>query len=566
MNGINHRGSFFQQIVDRLVRLTSFLTVEAAFFRTAAVLSLLLLACLPAHCPAATNPSSVRLEARILDDTTGQPVAARVAITNANGKFVEIEGDHAHVQYLEKRWCYVDGAFAASIPSSGVGIEIRRGFETRPLCETIPCDVADQTKHKDFRLRRWSNLDQKGYVNGDIHAHLPIPREAQLQMRAEDLNALNLLHMADKDYSIAINDCFSGKLDTNSTPGREIYVGQEIRDFQMGHLTLLNLTNLAAGYPDMGGGLEFWKMKLHWDLVPAMRAAREQNGIVFWSHVCSLPGEQLPVAIALGLVDGIELITWSDPTQFPNHWEPWQWSGMSQAEFPVMRAMDLYYQFLNAGFRLPIGAGTDKFGEEIPLGSNRTFARVEGTANYASWLAAVKTGRSFVSNGPLLDFEVDGYGPGDVVNFQEPRKVIARVKARSILPFNMLEIVLNGELVKHVVLPLPRNIPLDGVYSMELEATVELTRSSWLAARVIDNPDLRNPILPRGSSVFAHTSPVYFLRDGLKVREGASIAYLRKYVEGMLHWLGTQPKFVRTEDQINARREAEEALAYYSKL
>ena len=40
-----------------------------------------------------------------------------------------------------------------------------------------------------------------------------------------------------------------------------------------------------------------------------------------------------------------------------------------------MRAMDLYYQYLNAGFHLPIGAGTDKMGEGIPVGSNRLYAR-----------------------------------------------------------------------------------------------------------------------------------------------------------------------------------------------
>jgi hypothetical protein len=130
----------------------------------------------------------------------------------------------------------------------------------------------------------------------------------------------------------------------------------------------------------------------------------------------------------------------------------------------------------------------------------------------------------------------------------------------------MLEIVLNGELVEHVVLPLPRNIPVDGVYSMELETTVELSRSSWLAARVIDNPDLRNPILPRGSSVFAHTSPIYFLRNGRKVSEAASIAYLSKYVKGILHWLSTQPTFVRNEDLLKVRKEAEEALHYYESL
>jgi hypothetical protein len=270
----------------------------------------------------ASGPGPNRLEAQVVEDAQGLPLAARVAITNADGTFIEIEGTHPHVQYLGKRWCYVEGSFVAKIPNSGAGIEIRRGFETRPLLDFVPGGSGGSIIRKEFRLRRWSNLSQKGYFNGDFHAHLPVPHEAHRQMRAEDCQALNLLHMADKDYALPTNDHFSGQLDPNSTPGTEIYVGQEIRDFQMGHLTLLNLTNLVNGYPDMGGGLEYWKERPHWDLVPAMRQARAQNGLVFWSHVCSLPGEELPIGIALGLVDGIELVTWNDPTQFPNHWEP----------------------------------------------------------------------------------------------------------------------------------------------------------------------------------------------------------------------------------------------------
>ena len=176
---------------------------------------------------------------------------------------------------------------------------------------------------------------------------------------------------------MAINKYFTGRLDANSTPGCEIYVSQEVQDWQMGPSTLLGLTHLVPGYPDAGGSLEYWKSHPHWDLTRAMRATREQNGTVFWSHMSSLPGAQCPIGIALGLVDGIELITWNDPTQLPNHWSPWLNSGMSQAEFPVMRGVDLYYQYLNAGFRLPIAAGTDKFGEDIPLGSNRVYARVK---------------------------------------------------------------------------------------------------------------------------------------------------------------------------------------------
>jgi hypothetical protein len=297
-----------------------------------------------------------------------------------------------------------------------------------------------------------------------------------------------------------------------------------------------------------------------------MRATHEQNGTVFWSHMSSLPGAQCPIGIALGLVDGIEIITWNDPTQFPNHWSPWLNSGMSQAEFPVMRGVDLYYQYLNAGFRLPIAAGTDKFAEDIPLGSNRVYARTESATTYTAWLAAVKAGQGFVTNGPILEFQAADATPGDVIEFQGAKRIKAHVTARSILPFTTLEIVLNGNPVGHKTIAIPANPPKDGLYSMEVETTVDLTHSGWLAARVVDHPDLRNRILPREVSVFAHTDPIYFLQDGRKVREEASVVYLRKYVQGVLHWLDTNPKFANDEDRRTARQAAEEALHFYEEL
>ncbi|MDI9433152.1 MAG: CehA/McbA family metallohydrolase [Planctomycetota bacterium] len=511
--------------------------------------------------------AATRLEGRIVDDANGQPLAARVAVTDADGKFVEIHGRHEHVEYLGKRWCYVDGSFALTIPSDGISLEIRRGFETLPLTAKIAGQASNKKVEKTFRLRRWIDMGAKGYVNGDIHAHLPVPKVAHPQMRAEDLNTLTLLYLPDTESPIATNRCFTGKLDACSTPGCEIYVGQELQEWQMGHVALLGLTSLVPGYPHAGGSLEHWKSFPQWDLMRALRATREQNGTIFWSHISSLPGAELPVALALGLVDGVELITWSDPTQLPNHWGPWEDSGFSQAEFPVMRSMDLYYQFLNAGFRLPIAAGTDKFGEEIPLGSNRTYARVTGTPGYDSWLAAVKAGRSFVTNGPIVEFDVAGSEPGDVVEFQDHKQVKACARIRSILPINTVDIVMNGRKVAHKTVPLLRqDPPADGIYALEVEATVELTDSAWLAARVSDHPDLIHRILPRGLSVFAHTSPVYFLKEGRKVREAASIAYLQKYVQGTLHWLGTHPNFALEQDRHAARHAAEQALQFYKDL
>jgi hypothetical protein len=507
-----------------------------------------------------------RLESRIVDEATGQPIAARVALTNPDGKFVEVDGQHAHVQYLNKRWCYVDGSFVLNLTNETVQIEIRRGLETRPLTASVAPNAEGTSIQQTFRLRRWTDMRQKGYLNGDFHAHVPVPKEAHVQMRAEDLNALTLLYVGSPQNPYPVNDCFTGKPDSISTPGCEIRVSQEVQDWQMGHLTLLNLTRLIPGYGDFGGGLEYWRSNPQWNLVRAMRATHEQNGIVFWSHFCSLPGAQSPIGIALGLVDGLELITWNDPTQMPNHWSPWQNSGMSQAEFPVMRPVDLYYQYLNAGFRVPIAAGTDKFAEDIPLGSNRTYSQISEAATYAAWLEAIKAGRAFVSNGPILEFDAAGHQSGDVVEFHGTNRFRTRVTARSILPFTTLEILVNGQTVAHKTVPVQANPPVDGVYFMEVEASVELSRSSWLAARVAEHPDLRNRILPRGLSVFAHTAPIYFLRDGHKVRDEASVAYLCKYVQGVLHWLDSNPPFTIESDRQNARRTAEEALRVYENL
>jgi len=106
-----------------------------------------------AHGLAAPGPAATRFEGHVLDEVSGQPLAARVAITNVNGKFIELEGDHPHVQYLEKRWRYVDGSFVAQIPPAGAGLD--------------PARVRDQPPdgHDPVRCQRW------GHPQGIAHRH-----------------------------------------------------------------------------------------------------------------------------------------------------------------------------------------------------------------------------------------------------------------------------------------------------------------------------------------------------------------------------------------------------------
>ncbi|RPJ87032.1 MAG: hypothetical protein EHM18_03190, partial [Acidobacteria bacterium] len=422
--------------------------------------------------------AGTRLEARIVDDASGAPLAARVAVTDGYGKFLEIDGKHDHVQQLNKRWCYVAGSFAMTIPSSGVTVDIRRGLETRPFSETIPGQTTEESITKTFRLRRWTDMRAKGYMSGDLHAHLPALANAPLQMRAEDLHALNLLILG--GLPLPNDNSFKGKLDEHSGPDCQIYLGQEVIDWHLGHLTMTGLKSLVPGYPAPGGTLEYWTSNPHLDIMRAARATREQNALVSWAHFENLPGAESPVAVALGLLDAIELPTWSDPMQLPAHLSPWDTSGMETAEFTPMRGVDLYYQYLNAGFRLPLAAGTDKSGEDIPLGSNRVYVPTQGKIDYAAWVAGIRAGAGFVTNGPILEFDVEGHASGEVVEFEGTKRIKARVTARSILPFTTIEIIMNGRPVAHKLILVQNQSPIDGVYSMQVDATISLDKSSWL--------------------------------------------------------------------------------------
>jgi hypothetical protein len=500
---------------------------------------------------------SKHYELSIVDEQTAEQLAARVSVTNQTGQPVHIDGTHTDVEYLGKIWCYTDGSCSVTTTEKGLNLEIRRGPETLPV-KLLPDMGPDK---QVIKLRKWIDMQQTGYLNGDIHIHTPLSETALLQMKAEDLDVLNILVGEDS----VKNRQFTGKKDPGSTPGHTIYVAQEVRDWQMGHLTLLGLSSMVPGYPIVGGTLESYT-HTHWLMSHAMDETHRQGGVVAWSHFSNLPGAESPVAIALGKIDALELMTYDDPTQLPSHWGPWKNSGMPTAEFPVLRGMDIWYQYLNAGFKLPIVAGTDKMADDIPMGSNRYYAFTNGDTTYSAWLSAIKSGHGFITNGPILTFDAEGHASGETVDFSGTMKVHARVTAQSILPFATLEIIVNGWVKGHKTIFTSDNPPVGGIYTMNVEADLVLDKSCWIAARVAEDPDNKLRILPRGLSIFAHTNPVYFIRNGEKIKDDASIDYLRKYVMGTIHWLQTNPEFDNPDDRTEALRLAGEALQVYESL
>ena len=76
--------------------------------------------------------------------------------------------------------------------------------------------------------------------------------------------------------------------------------------------------------------------------------------------------------------------------------------------------------------RLSASAGTDVFLNKLRSGlpgNGRVYAQVEGPFTYHSWAAAVRAGRTFVTNGPMLELKVDGGGIGSTLRRPAPAPV-----------------------------------------------------------------------------------------------------------------------------------------------
>src|SRR5207247_4337341 len=136
-------------------------------------------------------------------------------------------------------------------------------------------------------------------------------------------------------------------------------------------------------------------------------------------------------------------------------------------------------------------AGTDAFPNFAslrgPPGLVRTYAAAGPRLAHEAFLSALRHGRTFVTNAPLLEFSVEGVAPGAELRLPAARTLRARVAVRSAVPLDHVEVVGNGRVVATVELRGDRT---------RAEAAVDLPAagSGWYVLRAwADRPRL--PVL-----------------------------------------------------------------------
>ena len=469
----------------------------------------------------------VSVPVRVKDSSTGEPVASRVRVTDAADQYWPPAGHQKNVAVGWRQdvggdvvvggntYAYVEPEFQIQVPAGEYKIEVVRGLEYLP--RTLEFQVRPgEIPALDLGLKRWANMAGRGWYSGDTHVHFLGPHSAWLEARGEDLNVVNVL-AAKWGELITSVEHFQGRPDPLSGGNHIVYVNEESRHNFLGHTVLLNLKELVyplswegpgAGIP---GGIDSPSMAHHAD------QAHAQGGLVGWAHFPNPDGE-LAVDVALGKIDSFDLFTWGDP-----------FSGKGSQESPL----ELWYRFLNCGFDIPLTAGTDKMWNRQVVGNPRTYVKVEGPFSYAAWIAGIRAGRTFVTTGPLLDFQMEGRLPGETIAMPEGGELEVKVNVRSRIPVARIEIIQNGKVVSAV-----QNDHAE--LALELASSVRIDKSSWIAARVYSPRVLPYQAVFDPNPVMAHTGPVYVRVSDQPRRSAGDAAFFEKWTERAIRWLETE--------------------------
>jgi TolB protein len=461
-------------------------------------------------------------------DASGRPVAARVFVTADDGRayapddaWMEADDSFDRKERLfEAHYFDTKGVSEITVPAGSVQVGAMRGFEYR-FQELSVEVVAGKTLEATVGLHsiEWHSPDTR-WVSGDAHVHMNYagtyrntPRHLIEQAASENLPIIENL-VVNKEQRFPDIAYFSPKLDPASNEDHLLQHAQEFHTSFWGHLGLLNLTrNLIlpgyAGYPNTEAASLFPANANVADL------AHEQGALVGYVHpLDNIPDPakdavtfELPADVALGKVDYIEVVGFSDHKSTAAVW----------------------YKLLNCGFRLPTAAGTDFMGNYAslrgPIGLNRVYAEVPtGPLKLEPWLASIKAGRTFATNGPLLRFELGGKTPGGEIHLEKKQNVVFRVALGSIVPVDHLQIVCNGKVARELDLSADRT-------TAYVEGKLPLESSGWCVLRAFSD-GAEYPILDLYP--YATTSPVYVSMAGAPLHNAEDGAYFVAWMERLI--------------------------------
>jgi hypothetical protein len=334
---------------------------------------------------------------------------------------------------------------------------------------------------------------------------------------------------------------FRGRADSISTDETILYWNQEFRSTIWGHMTLINLSQLVE--PIMTG---FKNTTNPWDAPTNSDVAKKahlQNALVNYTHVAQraddpyqnpYTGKAIPIDVALGNIDSLDINN--------------SYGGTVQ----------LWYRLLNCGFRLTGSAGTDCFLNRVRSrlpGGDRVYVKLDGPLDYSAWIKNLRAGRSFVTNGPMLNLKANEHEIGSTIRLSGPGEIQIEGGGVSQFPLSKVELIQNGNVIATGALD-------ENKLKVEIKTSIRFERSGWLALRATGPA---HPDHPTGGQ-YAHTSPIYVEVANKPADSREDARYFLKWIDRLALAVRVRDRIPSAELRAHVDAQLESARDVYRKL
>lgn len=545
-----------------------------------------------------------------VSDESKLPTIAAFTIRDAQGRIYPNPSKRLAPDFFFQPQVYRHNGESIALPNGSYTIMCSLGPEY--LSQVKPVEITrSEAGRIEFQMERWIDPSKNGWYSGDHHVHAagcshyqdPTqgvgPEDMARQVQGEKLNVSCVLTWGPCYYYQ--KKFFTGHDDPQSKPNELMHYDLEVSGFpssHAGHLVLLGLTE--QDYPATKR-IEDWPT---WDL-PILRWGKSQRAVVGFAHSgwglevnsSKLPNYEMPGFDGIGANEYIVDVTYPNTVDF-----------ISTMDTPYVWELNIWYHTLNVGFRTRVSGETDfPCITDSRVGQGRVYAKVDGELTYAKWLEAVRSGRSYVSDGRshLMDFQVNGVEVGtqaSEVKMADAGNVHVELKAAAYLEpsLNVISHDLAGDQPPWIATTVPsapdngffkapgglirdrpyserpywhierarigntREVPVEIVVDGKpvarktivadgqirtLEFDVLIARSGWIAARILPS---------------SHTNPIFVIINGKPMRPlRASAEWCLAAVDQC--WTQKAPKIVARELG-DARQAYDHAREVYRKL
>ena len=520
----------------------------------------------------------------------GKPTPARVFVIGSDHRAYAPDNAWMHAddsldaaqQASEAHYFHTLGHSQLTVPTGQVSVLVMKGLNNALHTQTVtvtsdhPVGVTVKFQLPLLVGLCVGRVTCFRLVSADLHVHMNYagayrntPQHLVEQGEAEGLDIIEDL-VVNKEVRIPDITYFRVGPDPASKPDMLLMQSQEFHTSYWGHLGLLNLTHnfLLPGYAAYPNTAAASLYPTNADIADLAHAQGAVVGYVHPFDTFPDPAnpapltDELPVDVALGKVDYMEILGFSDHKSTAAVW----------------------YKLLNCGFHIPAGAGTDAMANFAslrgPVGLNRVFVREDYKPSAPTlepppppdihqFLESLRHGQTFATNGPLLDFWMTSKPGSDKSGWWLDHPIGSELKLpagdnkvgftammTSIVPVDHLQVVCNGNVVQE--------IPLTGSRKSVPSAhgTISMSKSGWCILRAW-NEKAELPVLDLYP--YATTSPIYISMGGEPTRSAKDAAYFVAWIDRLSQAASSYPDWRSTAEKEHVQKLLSDARAIYAR-